>query len=139
MVISLLISSYGTNKQNQKLLLCLSISLKHYSNNHDLSELNFVSRVPSCPTCLRALRALCVFVLFPLTCFPFFSRLTCLHFLLVLHVFIFLPVLHAFNILSVSNFWHDLCAFIFLYKTWNNPELTATSRNKQEQGRINGK
>ena len=106
--------------------------------------------VLTCLTCLRA------FVVFPLmylsffsclTCPHFFTRLTCLHFFYVSYVlasfftcltcphflrvlpdsfFICFICLHCF--ISVSNFWRVLRTFTFLYKMWNNLELTAVNR-----------
>ena len=106
--------------------------------------------VLTCLTCLRA------FVVFPLMYLSFFSCLTCPHFfyapyvpslflrvlrsafifLHALRVLIFyvsylihfLSALYAFTVLSVSNFWRVLRTFTFLYKMWNNLELTAVNR-----------
>ena len=104
-------------------------------------------------TCLTCLRAFVVFPLMYLSFFScltwphFFTRLTCLHFFYVSYVlasfftcltcphflrvlpdsfFICFRCLHCF--ISVSNFWRVLRTFTFLYKMWNNLELTAVNR-----------
>ena len=70
------------------------------------SVLNYVLRVPTCLTCLCILFA----------CVPlFFTCLTCLYFSKCFQFLMYLACLHPF------------------YTMWNNPEPTATSKNKQER------
>ena len=107
-----------------------------------VSSFIYVLYVPSFLGALRAfiiLRALSVFIFTCLTYPHFYVPYVPSLFLRGLHDFIFILALRALTFSSVSNFYCVLRAFAFLYKTWYNPEPTATSWYKQERGRTNGK
>ena len=85
------------------------------------------------------------YVLTCLTCLPSFVplSLTCLtfsmcHFCTCLHFFKFFRFLTCLKSLFLSHF-KCLKSVSFFKEIWNNPEPTATTRNKQERGRINKK